>query len=386
MSNLGSRDPFSGLPMADSRIKRKGEQHISPALDLQETDDFFNPAGTTLGSATSGGQYANELDLVSTEYAKLRGLTDAELNAGMYSDPYGIDRQLQRMKNALSSPDMVNKYNQANPHNPVKSMQEIEEQIVANYQARMQLEQVADESRDTLDKVQAFLSSGLGYLGTPENLAIAGAGGLAGATAKTLTGAFLKSGAGEAVAGLGLQGVNKPAEVEMREKAGEEVTAGQIAGEIAFETGIEFFAGGVFGTIFNLGARAFGYKAKPSTKIATQAEFVEHIKSPSSTAEGLTDLEHSQNLATATEQLSQQEVVNVPNGIAEKTADELPVLPEKAEQPERLNMETIAADKEIFIEIEEGHFETVNVRQALTEADAQIKVLEGIDKCMKGSR
>lgn len=386
---MPSYDPFADEPITQRDLNRRSRLGITPGFDFTETDDFGGFKFAQVFS-TAEGRYGDIADSVVDEYSKLKGYDKSDVELYLFADPFTAGRDIENMKKALADTQQISAHNEANPDNPVKSLADIERDQITRFNASLEIEAQQSANRDVLDSVQYFLSQGLGYLSTPINSisALVGGGiGFQGTKGVLATGA--KVAATEGATEAGLAAINKPGEVELREDAGQEVTAAQIAGEVA----VEVLAASGLGFLIGAGGRAlsnaFGFKSSAPSNFTqaphepTQAILNESAKAAEEIV-GLSNAEHAANWKAATDQIEAGEAIDVP---FEKSANEMdrPVLqelPESPAPPDRVDSETIDPDL-VYTEIlEDGTERTVNIKQELNELESKQDLLNKLLSCV----
>ena len=398
---MPSYDPFVGIPEVDSELDRRVRRpDVVPGFDMVESDDWAN-AKFTRDYSTSGGRTAIQDEKLITEFAKFRDIPQEDLERDLLSDPFSYGRRLGKIKELLSDPEVVQQFNTENPNNPIRSYDEIEQEIITEYNVRKSLIDAQSDTSSVIDKIQSLLSGGAGFAADPTNLLSYLIGGSVGIGGKTILGAFGKAATAEAGIEGALQAKDKPGEVELREKAGENPTAGQIAGEVALEVGAASLFGGTFGAIAKGISKALGldtpktppktppespsasFTTTPSTPTQAIVNALEDIKTPQ-VVKGVSEAEHKANILAALDQIQNGQVVDVP---VDKVGlqipkQELPTLETSPNATVKADIQAVDPNLNYVRELEDGTLETVNIRQELDTIQTQDAVLQKLMSCV----
>lgn len=328
----------------------------------------------------------------------------------MYTGEGVLDQE--KLRNVLTKyDDEIKRLQSENPNLGLLNYEQLLDNQADNYRARKLLEEKTIEENGVSGKVQQFTGGALAYLSTPLNFisTMYPAGKLVVAGKAVLTG--INFGAVEAGVNALLQLKDRPGEIDIRRRSGEDLTNQDIALESFTELlatfGIATGVGMLIGR-FTKGALPSGPKS-PENPIT--AEFVNNVTDVVSQGAKNTDRvavntarEFSTLAETTPQGMSQAEhAVHTAEGIAQATKGE-EITVGRAVDPQRQQQVEVAAIEEATQDIEQkiatlrdqsldtdvvtildkdGNGIEINVKQELTDSTNELDILKFVDTCSK---
>lgn len=209
--------------------------------------------------------------------------------------------------------DLIRTIQSQHPEYGLLTSTEIEDELINRHNKTLDIYNKASERASFGGKIGSLVGSMAGFVKDPLNAASFLVGGSAIQGAKFATN-FVRVGAVEGVINTALEGVQKKGEVELREKLGEDVSAGQIAGELGIAAGAGFVLGGTIGASL---AKLPGAANRASEVTRTFADKVTTLRKEVDSGNISLNPEQADNLSMA------EELVDVaattPDGMSQAT-------------------------------------------------------------------
>lgn len=202
------------------------------------------------------GMINEQEELLSAILNEDVGINEGSISSWSISNPMGIGMDKSPEELLAERTEQIKELQKEYPY--LMTIDEIEQQIADDYQKLNKDNNIDAENRDWVSKISAGIGYAAGWLSDPINAATIALSPAAGAGA---LGTMAKTASREMAAYLGTQAKDKPGEVEMRERGGEEVTAADIALEVGLETAFTGLVTGAFSGLLHKAIKG-DYNAK----------------------------------------------------------------------------------------------------------------------------
>lgn len=404
----------------EARLQDQGRDREIPKAPPSSGDRFKAAFSDAFKIGTQGGR-----NLLETTRERDQIRLHQEHNTGVFSHQNSLLDSTAAVQFGVTDGKDILRKNEARirelqkefPNAGFKTAQEVDDDILREQGEilRKNRELSAASSGFDMGDIAAFAGYVTGFLADPANALSAAVGG--GAVAGKAGLSAIRVGASEAAIESALLLKDKPGELEVRRKLGEEITPAQVAAEVGISIGAAGVLGGAIGALFSKFAPV-GTPANPVSQktidmvkrarkgisdgsIRESAELSSHLDMLDETAQILartpedsTQIQHTKDYVKAREDLANGRDVDVTGRSHEDEAGgNPPQMPENTVELQTQQDTVISAAKqrldvediELKVTDEQGNvIESRSARQLLREAEQAEKAAKAIDQCMLG--
>lgn len=304
---------------------------------------------------------------------------DAELVEDAFGGNPNSLTEDEKLEFIKQNRERFNQLREENPDLGLKTIPELEEEIIAEDTKTLQEVEETAINRSWYGTMGMLSGEAVGYMRDPVALGtLAAPGGIAaGAVRKggmTMLQAAIKAGKAEAVAASIPLAVNRPGEIKARIDAGFKPSTAQILTEVGAEVGFAAVGGGLLGALVGRFGRAKG--GELHTAIRAEDEM---IKIRNAKPEGVSMAEHLTNVDRSISRLHRGEDIEVAPGAT-------PISVDRITNVEDIQTQSVIRARKLIDEdttpLDRLTDEDLEVRNEFREFDVESTLLENLEVCM----